>query len=158
MNTAVKVGLWAAGIGVLLWIGKKSTEAVQFVQGLTYRITGFGTPKISSQILSVPLRVAITNPTATSLQVDNVNISLSILQKNTYKVVGGANVNQVSVAPGVTTKEFVAQIDLRALTSNFLDTLNTIAQSSALSVKADVLVTIKGVTLPAQTITRDLRV
>lgn len=158
MNTAVKVGLWAAGIGALLWIGKKSTEAIQLVQGLTYKITGFGTPRLASQILSIPLRVAITNPTATSLQVDNVNIALSILQKNSYKPVGGANVNQITVAPGTTTKEFVAQIDLRALTSNILDTLSTVAQSSALSVKADVLVTIKGVTLPAQTITRELRV
>lgn len=158
MNTAVKVGLWAVGIGVLFYIGKKSSEAYDLVKGIAFRIVDFGIPKISGSVLSVPLKLGITNETDTSFTIDNVNIAVSILQKGNYLSVGGANINNVVVGAGFTHKDFIAQVDLKKLTSNILDTLSTVLSSNAIDLKADVLITTKGVTLPVQTLTKSIRV
>lgn len=158
MSTAVKLGLGAAVLGLLFWLGKASTDVYQAVKGLTFRIVDFGVPKISNYVLSVPLRLEASNPTTTPLQADNVSISLFMLQKGTYIPVGGANVPNVVVTPGKSQRDFVANVDLRALTKNFLDTLDTIFATNTISLKADVLVTSNGVTLPPQTITKDIRV
>ena len=158
MNTAVKVGLWAAGIGALLWIGKKSSEAYSLVKGVSYKIVDFGLPKLSSNILSVPLNLTITNSTVTSLVVDNVSIAISLFQKDKYIPIGGANIAKVNAPPGTSEKVFIGQVDLQALTKNVFDTLATILQNNAITIKADVLVTVGGVTLPMQTLVKSIRV
>lgn len=158
MNTAVKVGLWTAGIGALLYIGKKYSDAYALVKGITYKIVDFGLPKLSNNVLSVPLNLAVSNSTDSTLVVDNISIAISLLQKGNYMPVGGATISKVNAPPGTSEKVFIGQVDLKALTKNVFDTLATVLQNNAITIKADVIITAQGITLPLQSKIKEIRV
>lgn len=158
MNKALKIGLWAAGIGLLFYIGKKSKEVYDLTKGVTFRLVDFGIPSIKNFVLSLPLKLQITNPTAGSLTLDNVTIAVSAMLGTQYQPIGGSSIDKVTITPGVSTKDIVAKMDLKALKNISLDTIISTLATRALGVKADVLITTNGVTLPTQVLTKTINV
>jgi hypothetical protein len=158
LNTAVKVGLIAAGTGFAFWAGSKLLEAQKFAQNVTFRLTDFGIPRISGNIMSVPVKVEITNPTDVAINVESVDVIVSLFKENKFVRVGHANITNVPTAPGVNDKVFTAQFDLKAITSNLFDTIAEILTSKQVTIRADVQIVAEGAGLPLQSITKSISI
>jgi hypothetical protein len=158
LNTAVKIGLSAAAIGAVVWIAHKASETLDAAKSSlpSLKITDFGMPKLQNNVLIVPLRAKLINPTQYTAKLDRVTVELSFLQKNAFVKVGEAQINDVSIAPGETNKDFNAEIDLRTLTSKLFDTITTIFLANAVNFKIDVTVVAGGLTIPTQSVTKTI--
>ena len=144
MNKALKyVGLTAIAGGLLY---AAAFSAKRLMDGLTYKVVGFGTPKISNSILTMPVIIRFNNSAPINVPIDRLSITLSYLRGNSY--IPSANVDQSNLilVPGTQDITVTPQLNIAALFSNILDTLKTYISNNALSIKADVLITIKGIT------------
>lgn len=158
MNTAVKVGLIAAGAGLAFWAGSKVIGALNLAQNISFRLTDFGIPRISNNIMSIPVHVEINNPTDTVLMVDSVDVVISMVKGERYERIGQANIQNVATEQGITQKTFTAQFDLKAIKSDLFETLAQVLTSRMITIRADVQIVAEGAGLPLQTITKSISV
>lgn len=158
MSTTVKLALIASVVGVLLYVGTKANDAFNLVKGISYRITSWGTPRFANNIVALPLTIAIKNPSPLNFTVDKATVKISYWQIDKFIPAGESTVTDIQVTPGETKKNIVANVDLKAITSNALNTVVTLAVNRALNIKADVTLTIAGVTLPQQTFQQQINV
>lgn len=156
MNKALKVGL-ISGVAVgALWLGSKVMDGLKLAQNISFKLSDFGIPKISGNVLSIPVKILITNPTDAQITVNSVAVAVYLLKVSEFVRIGQANLDNVPTSPGTNEKTFTAQFDIKGLTSNLFDTLAQILSSRSITVKADVQVVAQGVGLPVQTITKTI--
>jgi hypothetical protein len=122
-------------------------------------IVGYGMPRMSGFILTVPLQVKFTNPTSIPLKVDQLVADVYVLKGTQF--VQAAQINQpVSVPAGDTVQTIIANLDLRAIFGgNLIDTAQFISQiisAKVLSIRTTVTAYYSGISLPAQTFTNEL--
>lgn len=143
MNKALKyAGIATVAAGLLY---AAAFSAKRLMDGLTYKVVGFGVPSISNAVLTLPVIIRFNNSAPVNVPVDRLSITLSYLRGNTF--IPSANVDQSNVIlkPGTQDITVTPQLNIASLFSNILDTLKTYISNNALSIKADVLITIKGI-------------
>lgn len=158
MGTPVKIALYAVGIGILYYAITTAQKTLSDWAGkLTYKIVKIGAPVINAGKASLPIAVGIFNPTPFTAPIDDVKITLSLLRNGMYVPFGKASSGVVSLEPGSIEKTLYAVIDLQQIIA-YAKTLNvaTLLTSPGTDIKTDVIVTIKGIDLPAQSFTQKI--
>ncbi len=152
MNSLLKYGLFAGIVvaGVWVWdLAKKA--ATQF----SVRIVAYGTPAMSSWILTVPLVFEIRNPSPVSVNIDRAIADLYIMKGSQWVAAG--HVDQPLRVPAGQSRQIVnAQANLiKIFGGNILSTLETFgaAINNQLKIKVDVTPIYAGITLPTQSFT-----
>jgi hypothetical protein len=158
LNTGLKIGLFGGAALLVMFIANKAKAGKELAQNISYRIIGFGVPQIKSFVLSVPLVARITNPTQHSITIDKVAVTGSYLNGKTWQPSATAVFNNVTINPGDTDKQFLATVDFKALAKNVLSQVDKLLTSGYIDVKADVLITVGGITLPVQSFTKSIKV
>lgn len=153
MGTGLKIILGAAAIGAIALLVKGKQAVDQF----TFEIVGYGLPKLSNWILSIPLQLQFQNPLPTSIPVQRFEVNLFMLQGNVWQQIG--RIDQPLVIPaGISDKTITPQVDLKSIfQNNFLNTLQSVLATGKTQIRADIVVTTPGgITLPTQSQILDL--
>lgn len=159
MSTTVKIGLYAAGIGLLFWaITAARKKAQEWATKITFKIISFGKPELRSGNLSVPLLVRITNLSPLVIPIDNMVISLSVLKNGMYSTVGKTDPSGAfTITQGDKDITLYPRVDVAKLNpfkgvstgTNLLTTITNVLsnQNPLLDVKIDADITVQGVTV-----------
>lgn len=158
--SATKIALIAAGIGLIIYMGRQATRFADLVKFVSFKIVGLaGVPSITGGQLIVPLTARITNNSSQSLAVDHIKITASYLNANGQFVPAGqGDISAFTIMPGNTNKTLLAQINLKAFEQNLVDNLLSVLTAKSLRTKFDVRITVAGVPLPTQTLIEDIHV
>lgn len=156
MNKALKFGLISGAAIGIVWLGGKAIAGLQLARTMSFRITDFGIPRIAGNVLSVPLKLQISNPTDASINVDSVAVALWLWKQNQFVRVGSANLTNVPTLPGVSEKTFTAQVDLKQLSEKLFDTLAEILSANSITLLAEAEIVAEGIPLPVQSFTKTL--
>lgn len=156
MNTAVKIIGLAALAGGGYWLFKKGQAAIS---NFDFTLVGFGQPTLSSNVVSIPLKIRFVNPTPLPITLDNLKADV-YLNKNGVPTLA-AKINQPLTVPAGTTDQWIIpQVQLATLFGgNVMQTLAAVAgivASKMIHVKTVVVATYKGVSLPEQIVENDL--
>lgn len=150
MSSLVKVGLFAAGAYALYSLYRAAQTAFA---DFAYKIVGYGIPSIdSSYRVTLPVKIRFTNPTPLTIQLDNVLIDVYLLKPEGFVHVGQVS-TPLTLAPGSSTHDIMPMIDLQSVFGGFAQTVRNALSAKALTLRTDVTVTYKGVTLPSQSST-----
>jgi hypothetical protein len=154
LSIAVKLGLGAALIGLLFWVGNKAHGISSLLNSLTFKLLpDAGLPRLNGSILSIPLVARITNSTNKSLAIDRLQVIISYLNaNNVYVPASQANLTGFTIVPGTIDKPFTAQADIQAITKNLFNNALTVLVNRGVKLKIDVTPTIAGATLPTQSV------
>lgn len=161
MTTTAKIGFGiAAGlVALVVFMGHQAKKVGQVLKNLQYKVIDFGVPQFANAVLTVPLVVRIVNTSNTSLKIDSATIKASYLNaNNTFTQAGSVTAAGFTILPGTTDKQFIATLDFKALSQNFLDNLWATLTARNFSVKTDVTLKVNGVDLPTQTLIENIRV
>jgi len=144
MNTWAKVGIAAAvlgGVAYAIFAGAKS-----IVEGITYKVTKFGIPQVSGTTITIPITMRLSNASIVPIPVEQIQLDLSYRQNGVYISAGHLVHAGFDLNPGDQEVTLYPTLDVKALLTNVVDTLKTALTRQALSIKTDVLITIKGIT------------
>jgi hypothetical protein len=158
MDIVVKLGIAAVIIGFITYTGKKAKDVLDLTRNITLRIAQWGQPTLKDQHLAIPLTIEVINPTPTTFTADKANIILSFWQLDQYVKAGTAQVNAIVLVPGANQFMVVALLDLKAISKDVTSTLATVFFNRAINLKADLQLTVSGVTLPVQSFIKDVHV
>lgn len=129
MNTALKLGIAAAFIGVIA-LGLK--KAIAIGNGFKVDVLRYGLPKISNGVVALPVQLHLQNPTSLTINLQHLIAEFSIYKSNGYQKVGQIN-QPISIPPGDSIQQITAMISLNDIFGggNFFDfALSTLATKS----------------------------
>jgi hypothetical protein len=154
VGSGIKLLIGGLGIGAIVWAVQRGMKAAQ---NFNFEIAGYGTPRLSNWVLSLPIKIRFINPTNVSINADSVLVDIYLWKSNTFEFVGNVVKSPLVIAGGTSVIEIIPNIDLRKLFSgNILATAQNILSSRTVKVRADVSVTYSGITIPKQSITNDI--
>lgn len=152
MNALLKYGLIAGIITVGVWgWGLAKNAITQF----SVRVVAYGTPTLSSWILTIPLVVEVRNPSPVTANIDRAIADLYIM-KGTQWVSAGHADQPLRVPAGESRQIVYAQANLATIFGgNIFSTLETFgaAINNKLKIKVDVTAIYAGIPLPMQSFT-----
>lgn len=154
MGTGLKIILGAVAVGVIALLVKGRQAVNQF----TFDIIGYGIPKISNWVLSVPLQLRFNNPLPTPIPLQRFEVNLFMLQGgNTWQQIGRID-QPITIDSGISEKTITPVVDLKSFfQNNFIETLHQTLTNAKVQVRADITVTAPGgITLPTQSEVLDL--
>jgi DNA-directed RNA polymerase alpha subunit len=158
MDILVKVGIAAVVIGFITYTGKKAKDVLDLTKNISLRISQWGQPSIREQHLAIPITIEVVNPTTSTFTADKANIVLSFWQLDQYVKAGTAQVNAIVLSPGANQFSVVAILDLKAISKDVVNTRATVFFNRAINLKADLQLTVAGVTLPVQSFIKQVNV
>jgi hypothetical protein len=111
-------------------------------------------------VITVPLQIKFSNPTPVPIAIERL-IADVYLEKN-GQFVPAAKVNEaVSIPSGESTQWLMPTADLQSIFGgNLLNTLvsaGQVYQNQKLRIRSDVTLVVKGISLPMQSITNDVK-
>jgi len=134
MNTAVKVGLFAAvatGIGLLLYKGTQT--ATEWANKLSVSFTSVAKPAFKLGLLTLPVNVQINNPTPLFAPIDSVKIRLlrsglpfGETQPSAPFQIESNTVTPLTLYPTITLKNILPQGNILAQVTNVLSNQNPV--------------------------------
>lgn len=153
----LKLGIAAGLIGVVVWGSKSIQEAISKFK---FDVVGYGRPTLSGMVITIPLQIKFKNPTPLPIAIDRLIVDAYIDKNGTF--VPAAKLDgPVTIPPGDSTQWIMPAANLQSIFGGtFLNTVaaaQQIIQRKILTIRSDVTVTIKGVTLPQQSITNDVK-
>jgi len=129
MSTPVKIALYAAGIGALIYIVRMVSN--QWANKLTVAFQSIGIPVYRSGNLALPVTLKVSNLTPVAIPVTNLQAALYILKNGVYQLVGQTeNTGPFTINPGNNPLTLYPTINLSALVPQsvtVLNVLNTLA-------------------------------
>lgn len=158
MTTLLKISFAAAVIAGIALVGKKASDTYSLAKRSALRITKWGTPSIKGHLVHVPLTIQITNPTPIALNADQANVQLFFWQVDRYVKAGEAQIQNIPLNPGANEKTFVSTFDIKPILNDAISTVATLLFNRALNLRADVQLTLAGVTLPSQSFIQEINV
>jgi hypothetical protein len=145
VNKGLKVGI---GLAIVAGIGYAMFRAgKQVVDGLSYKVKGFDLPKLSGNIVTVPIKIEFTSASPVPVPVSRVQINASYQQNKAYVHAGTLDQSDIIIQPGVSVLTFYPQLDLKALFSKVIQTITTLFNNKSLNIKADIALTVAGATI-----------
>lgn len=151
LNTLVKIGIVGVLAAAALYQYARSRPVVSF------KLVDFGLPSFSAGMLTLPLVLQFDNSAPVAIPVDELRVKVSYLSGSSYIDAGGFDRSQFTLQPGSTTIRVSPVVDLRSIASNVLDTIASIARAGGLDIRADIVASIKGVTV-SETVQKRLQV
>lgn len=160
MSNAVKITLYALGIGALYWLivnGKQKLS--EWGNKITFKIVSFGRPEVRSGNFSVPLVVRITNQSPVAIPLSNLVIKISQLKNGMYHTVGMTDpTGPFTIKQGDNDLTLYPRVDIAQLNplSNAGNILNSVLnvltnQNPLLDLKVDADITVQGLTFTETT-------
>jgi hypothetical protein len=149
------MGLAAAG-GLLYYFRKEAREAANnTAKSVTdsaanlfaYKFAGFGQPSISNQVLTLPTKILLTNKSGLTFPIQKLDIDLSYKRGSTFIKAGKLTQQNIVIEPGEKAITLNPKLDLQALFKDFLKTADSILSNKSVDIKADVTITVAGVTV-----------
>lgn len=139
------------GIAILAGAALGVKYISNLLKAFRFKVVGYGIPTFQNWILKLPVTVRFTNPTAITINADNVIVD--VYMKNSagnYIHIGHVDEQGLSLAPGDTDQTMVPVLNLQAVTGAVINSWADLIGGRTASIRTDVTVTYKGVTLPTQ--------
>ena len=156
LNTILKLGLGAGILGTLFWGASAIKKAAA---KFSFEIVGFGTPKLSNFLLTVPLTVRFKNQTSVPVYADRVLAEFYINKSGQYVYAGYID-QPVNIPAQVSDQQLNPTLDLKSVFGgNLTNTIMFINQAIAtrqIQVRTDVTISYGNVSLPKQSFNETL--
>lgn len=158
MNTIVKVGIVAGLVGLWVW-GKDAILGA--LSDFKLDIVAIGKPTLSAMVLTVPLQIRFKNPTPLPITLDQFRADIYIDKNGQF--VPGATINQpLKIQPGVSLEWVVPSVNIPSIFGgNLIETAKAVQQIIAnkkFRIRADITAIYKGVEIPQQSFTEDVKI
>jgi hypothetical protein len=162
MSNLLKPTLYFLTFAGLAYAGLQATNAFKeiqrFAEGLKFKITGIGIPRISGGTLRAPIRVQFENQGNISADIDQIYAEVFTQQKDGFVKAGQTLPQAITVQPGVNEHVIQAELDLNQANpfegQDFWSLFYRAASKSLYVLKVVVHVNFKGQEFTTEEITR----
>lgn len=154
MNKAAKYGLI---IGTLALVGYAISQGAKKLGALNYSIKGFGLPTLAGTEVTLPVIIHFSNPSPVSVTISRIQIMMSYLQGANWIQAGSLDESNFTLQSGDSDVTVYPKLDLKALFSNIISTLTTALFNKAIKIKADVTITMAGISA-SHSLTKDIKI
>jgi len=152
-----KVAKWGVGLGIVGLLGYAISQGAKKLGNVSYSIKGFGLPTLAGTTVTVPIIIHFNNPSPVAVTITRLQIWLSFLQGNNWVQAGTLDQSNLVLPSGESDITVKPVADLKALFSNVLSTITTALINKAVKIKADVTITMAGLSA-SHSLTKDVTI